>query len=158
MATKPEKTRRVVARNRRAAHDFILLERLEAGLVLTGTEVKSLRNAEATLVGAYVRVDDPRMAAWLIGCQIPVYKHGGYANHDPKRKRKMLLHKHQIIKLRQTLKTGGTTVVPLELFFDGQYAKLAIAVARGKDKGDKRESIKARDAKRDMDRAARGRR
>lgn len=158
MTTKPEKQRRVIARNRRATHDYLILDRIEAGLVLTGTEVKSLRKAEATLAGAYIRIDDGRLAAWLIGCTIPIYSHGTYANHEPLRKRKLLLHQREIEKLRASLKTEGTTIVPLELFFDGQWAKLSIGLAKGKAKGDKRQSIKEREAKREIDRAARGRR
>ncbi|MSR47847.1 MAG: SsrA-binding protein SmpB [Planctomycetes bacterium] len=157
MATQPEKQRRVVARNRRATHDYAIIERIEAGLVLTGTEVKSLRGAEATLVGSYIRIDDGRLAAWLVGCQIPIYSHGTCSNHEPLRKRKLLLHAREIEKLRQSLKTEGTTIVPLELFFDGQWAKVLIGLGKGKSKGDKRQSIKAREAKREIDRSARGR-
>jgi SsrA-binding protein len=158
MTTKPDKPRRVVARNRRATHDYAILDRIEAGLVLTGTEVKSLRKAEATLAGAYIRIDDDRLAAWLVGCQIPIYSHGSDSNHEPLRKRQLLLHAREVEKLRASLKTEGTTIVPLELLFHGQWAKVVIALAKGKAKGDKRQSIKAREAKREIDRAARGRR
>ncbi|MBL8842387.1 MAG: SsrA-binding protein SmpB [Planctomycetes bacterium] len=158
MTAKPDKARRTVARNRRATHDYAILDRIEAGLVLTGTEVKSLRKAEATLVGSYIRIDDDRMCAWLIGCQIPEYSHGTYANHEPKRKRKLLLHAREIVKLRQSTKTDGTTIIPLEIYFEGPWAKVQIGLAKGKRKSDKRQAIASREAKRDIDRTARGRR
>ncbi len=158
MPAKPDIERRTVARNRRATHDFAILQRIEAGLVLTGTEVKSLRKAEATLIGSYVRIDDDRFCAWLVGCQIPEYSHGTYANHAPLRKRKLLLHNREILKLRQSIKTEGTTVIPLELYFKGPWAKVEIGLAKGKKTRDKRESIKSREAKRDIDRAERRRR
>jgi SsrA-binding protein len=156
-AAKAENDRRTVARNRRATHDYAILERIEAGLVLTGTEVKSLRQAQATLAGSYVRIDDNARAAWLVGCQIPEYSHGTYANHPPLRKRKLLLQRHQIEKLRAAVTTEGTTVVPLEIYFKGPWAKVEIALAKGKRTADKRESIKGREAKRDMERASRRR-
>lgn len=158
MTAKPDKARRTVARNRRATHDFAILDRIEAGLVLTGTEVKSLRKAEATLIGSYIRIDDDRMCAWLVGCQIPEYSHGTYANHDPKRKRKLLLHSREIVKLRQSTKTDGATIIPLEIYFEGPWAKVQIGLAKGKRKSDKRQAIASREAKRDIDRTARGRR
>jgi SsrA-binding protein len=158
MAAKPEQDRRTVARNRRATHDFAILDRMEAGLVLTGTEVKSLREAQATLAGSYVRVDDTDDEAWLVGCQIQGYSHGTYANHEPLRKRKLLLNKRELFKLRQAVKTEGTTIVPLELYFKGPWAKIEIGLAKGKRVADKRQSIKSREAKRDIDRAERRRR
>jgi SsrA-binding protein len=158
MAAKGDNERRTVARNRRAAHDYALLERFEAGLVLTGTEVKALRQAQATLAGSYVRVDDVVYEAWLVGCQIPEYTHGTYANHVPLRKRKLLLSRREILKMRQATKTEGMTIVPLEIYFKGPWAKIEIALAKGKRHADKRESIKGREAKRDIERAARRRR
>jgi SsrA-binding protein len=157
-AKREKDERRSVARNRRATHDFLILDRIEAGLVLTGTEVKSLREGQATLAGSYVRVDEERTSAWLVGCQIPEYSHGTYANHVPLRKRRLLLHEREILKLRQAVKTEGTTVVPLEIYFKGPWAKVEIGLARGKRKADKREAIKGREARRDMERATRRRR
>lgn len=158
MSAKPVNERRTVARNRRATHDYLVVERISAGLVLSGTEVKSLRKAEATLAGSYVRIDPDRLAAWLVGCQIPQYSHGTDANHEPLRKRKLLLHAREIIKLRQSNKTEGTTIVPLEIYFSGPWAKVEIALVKGKRKADKRQAIATREAKRDIDRAARRRR
>jgi SsrA-binding protein len=157
-AAKKSEDRRTVARHRRAAHDFHLLERIEAGLALTGTEVKSLREGKATLAGAYVRVDEDGRSAWLVGCQIPEYSHGGYANHPPLRKRRLLLHARELWKLGQAVRTEGTTVVPLEIYFKGAWAKVEIALAKGKRRSDKRQSIAQREARRDMERAARRRR
>ena len=158
MASPAKNERRTVARNRRATHDYHILDRIEAGLVLTGTEVKSLRQAVATLVGSYVRIDEDSLAAWLVGCQIPEYSHGTYANHDPLRKRRLLLQKREILKLRQAVQTEGTTIIPLELYFKGPWAKVEIGLAKGKRQADKREAIKGREARRDMDRATRRRR
>ena len=149
--------RRIVARNRRASHDFHILDKIEAGLALTGTEVKSLRKHQMTLVGAYIRIDEERTAAWLVGCQIPEYSHGTYANHEPLRKRRLLMHEREIIKLRQSTKTEGTTIVPLEIYFKGPWAKVEIALVKGKQKADKREALKKSEAKRDMERSARRR-
>src|SRR5688572_13092424 len=150
--------RRTVARNRRATHDYAILDRFEAGLVLTGTEVKSLRKAQATLVGSYIRVDDHEYSAWLVGCQIPEYSHGTYANHPPLRKRKLLLSKRELLKLRAGVKTEGTTVVPLEIYSKGPWAKSEIGLGKGKAHGDKRQAIATREAKRDVERATRRRR
>ncbi len=158
MAAKGESDRRVVARNRRAAHDFALLERFEAGLVLAGTEVKSLRESQASLAGSYVRIEDHAYCAWLVGCQIPEYSHGTYANHEPLRKRRLLLQKRELLKLRQAVKTEGMTVVPLEIYFKGPWAKIEVALAKGRRKADKRQAIAGREARRDIDRAARRRR
>jgi len=158
MAAKSDSDRRTVARNRRATHDYAILERMEAGLSLTGTEVKSLRQAQATLVGAYVRIDEGGVGAWLVGCQIPEYSHGTYANHAPLRKRRLLLHRREIEKLRQAVTTEGTTVVPLEIYFKGPWAKVEIGLARGRSRSDQRQAIASREARRDMERAARRRR
>ena len=119
--------------------------------------MKSLRKHQMTLVGAYIRIDEERTAAWLVGCQIPEYSHGTYANHEPLRKRRLLLHEREIIKLRQSIKTEGTTIVPLEIYFKGPWAKVEIALVKGKQKADKREALKKSEAKRDMERSARRR-
>jgi len=146
---------KVVARNRRARHDFDLLEKVEAGLVLTGTEVKSLRNGKANLEDAYAEVD--RGEVWLLGCDIPEYLQANRMNHAPKRPRKLLLHRREISKLETKTNEKGITLVPLSLYFKKGIAKLELCVARGRKTFDKREAIKKQDAKRDMDRAMRRR-
>jgi SsrA-binding protein len=146
---------KVVARNRRARHDFDLLEKVEAGLVLTGTEVKSLRNGKANLEDAYAEVD--RGEVWLLGCDIPEYVQANRMNHAPKRPRKLLLHRREIGKLETKANEKGITLVPLSLYFKKGIAKVELSVARGRKTFDKREAIKKQDAKRDIDRAMRRR-
>ncbi len=146
---------KVVARNRRARHDFELMERVEAGLVLTGTEVKSLRNGKANLEDAYAEVD--RGEVWLLGCDIPEYLQANRMNHAPKRPRKLLLHRREIGKLETRTNEKGMTLVPLSLYFKKGVAKVELCLARGRKTFDKREAIKKQDAKRDIDRAMRRR-
>jgi SsrA-binding protein len=146
---------KVVARNRRARHDFDLLEKVEAGLVLTGTEVKSLRNGKANLEDAYAEVD--RGEVWLLGCDIPEYVQANRMNHAPKRPRKLLLHRREIGKLENKTNEKGITLVPLSLYFKKGIAKVELCVARGRKTFDKREAIKKQDAKRDIDRTMRRR-
>lgn len=145
----------VVARNRRARHDFDLLEKVEAGLVLTGTEVKSLRNGKANLEDAYAEVDKGEV--WLLGCDIPEYVQANRMNHVPKRPRKLLLHHREIGKLEARTNEKGITIVPVSLYFKKGIAKVEICLARGRKTYDKREAIKKQEAKRDMDRALRRR-
>jgi SsrA-binding protein len=147
---------KVVARNRRARHEFDLLEKVEAGIVLTGTEVKSLRNGKASLEEAYAGVDDGEV--WLYGCDIPEYTQANRMNHKPKRPRKLLLHRREIAKLVTRASDKGFTLVPLQIYFKKGLAKVEISVARGRKLYDKREALKKQDAKRDIDRALRGRR
>jgi SsrA-binding protein len=146
---------RIVARNRRARHDYDLIEKVEAGLVLTGTEVKSLRNGKANLEDSYAEVENGEV--WLLGCDIPEYLQANRMNHVPKRPRKLLLHRREINKV--TTKSGekGMTLVPLSIYFKNGIAKVELCVARGRKTFDKREAIKNRDAKRDMERAMRKR-
>jgi SsrA-binding protein len=146
---------KVVARNRRARHDFELLEKVEAGLVLTGTEVKSLRNGKANLEDAYAEVE--RGEVWLLGCDIPEYVQANRMNHAPKRPRKLLLHRREIGKLENRTNEKGMTLVPLSLYFKKGIAKVELCLARGRKTFDKREAIKKQDAKRDIDRAMRRR-
>jgi SsrA-binding protein len=146
---------KIVARNRRARHDYELMERVEAGIVLTGTEVKSLRNGRANLEDAYAEVD--RGEIWLKGCDIPEYVQGNRENHLPKRTRKLLLHRREIAKLDARTSEKGITLVPLSIYFKKGMAKLEISLARGRKTFDKREAIKKQDAKRDIDRAMRRR-
>ena len=142
---------RVVAQNRRAGHDYFILETIEAGLVLTGTEVKSLRHGKASLAEAFATVEGGQ--AWVRQLHIPPYEQGNRWNVDPVRPRKLLLHKEQIETLRKAVAQKGQTIVPLKLYFSSGYAKLLIGVAKGKKTHDKRHAIAERDARREMDRA-----
>ena len=141
-----------VATNRRASYDFHLGDRFEAGLVLTGSEVKSLRSGRASLVGAWVRID-PAGEAWLMQCHIPEYERGGYANHEPIRPRKLLLHRRELDRLGREVAARGSTLVPLRIVFRDGLAKLELAVGRGKDAGDKRRAVAERDARREAESA-----
>jgi SsrA-binding protein len=146
---------KIIAQNRRARHEFDLLEKVEAGIVLTGTEVKSLRNGKASLEEAYASVDNGEV--WLYGCDIPEYLEANRMNHKPKRPRKLLLHRAEIDKLVTKSSQKGLTLVPLRLYFKGGMAKVEISVAKGRKLHDKREAMKSQDAKREMDRALRRR-
>ena len=144
----PDKT---VAVNRRAHHQFAIEETLEAGLALTGTEIKSIRAGRVNLAEAYARIE--RGEAWLIGAHIAPYEQGNRNNHEPTRTRKLLLHRDQIDELLGKTKAKGLTLVPLEIYITDQgKAKLRLGLARGKQTWDRRREIADRDAKRDMDR------
>ena len=143
----------VVARNRRARHEYDLIEKVEAGIVLTGTEVKSLRTGKASLEEAYASVD--RDEVWLYGCDIPEYLEANRMNHKPKRPRKLLLHRREIDKIAAKAGEKGLTLVPLQIYFKKGLAKVELCVARGRKTYDKREALKKQDAKREMDRALR---
>ena len=142
---------RVVAQNRRAGHEYFILDTFEAGLVLTGTEVKSLRQGKASLAEAYATVEGDE--AWVRQLHIPPYVQGNRWNPDPVRARKLLLHRAEIEKLKTGVAQKGQTIVPLRLYFSRGHAKLLVALARGKQTHDKRHAIAERDAKREMDRA-----
>jgi len=146
---------KIVARNRKARHEYELLEKVETGIVLTGTEVKSLRNGKANLEDAYAEIDSGEV--WLQGCDIPEYLQANRMNHVPKRKRKLLLHRREIDKLASKSGEKGLTLIPLSIYFKKGIAKVELSVARGRKIYDKREAIKKQDAKRDMDRALRRR-
>jgi len=146
---------KVVARNRRARFDYDLLETVEAGIVLTGTEVKSLRNGKASLEESYAGID--RDEVWLYGCDIPEYLQANRMNHKAKRPRKLLLHRREIDTLLTKSTDKGLTIVPLKIYFKDGMAKVEISIARGRKTFDKRDALKKQDAKRDMDRALRGR-
>jgi SsrA-binding protein len=146
-----EKGRTLVAQNRRARHDYHIEDTLEAGLVLSGTEVKSLREGRASLIDGYASVEDGEV--WLHNVHIPEYTQGTWTNHEPRRTRKLLLHRDQIRKLNAKTQETGLTIVPLALYFKDGYAKVEIGVARGKRLYDKRHSIAEREAKRDAARA-----
>lgn len=144
---------KVVARNRRARHEYDLLEKLEAGIVLTGTEVKSLRNGKASLEEAYAGLD--RGEVWLYGCDIPEYLEANRMNHKPKRPRKLLLHRSEIEKVAAKASEKGLTLVPLQIYFKNGLAKVELSVARGRKTYDKREALKKQEARREMDRGLR---
>ncbi|MEY4407045.1 MAG: hypothetical protein RL345_1511 [Chloroflexota bacterium] len=141
-----------IAVNREAFHEYEISERFEAGLVLTGTEVKSLRAGRLTLKEGYVRVY--RGEAFLEGVHIPPYDHGTYQNHEPRRTRTLLLHRREIEQLRVSSQASGYTLVPLRMYWKDGRAKLEVGVARGKKQYDKRATIADRDAKRDMARVS----
>ena len=146
-----EKGRKVVASNRKARHDYTILDTYEAGVALTGTEVKSLRAGRASLIDAFAQISDGE--AWLHGAHIPEYTHGNWTNHAPRRVRKLLLHRGEIDKLAGKIKEGGLTLVPLSLYFKDGKAKVEIALARGKKAYDKRQTLAERDAARDIAKA-----
>lgn len=146
---------KIVARNRRARHDYDLIEKVEAGIVLTGTEVKSLRNGKANMEDAYA--DVTRGEAWLHGCDIPEYLQANRMNHVPKRTRKLLLHRKEIEKLAARTNERGFTLVPTAIYFKKGMAKVEIFVAKGRKTFDKREALKKDEAKRDIARALRRR-
>ncbi len=147
--------RKVIATNRKASHNYFLDDRFEAGLVLTGTEIKSIRAGRVNLQAAYVQARGDEL--WLVEAHIAPYEHGNRQNHDPKRPRKLLLHRRQINRLIGKVTTRGYTLIPTLLYLKGGRAKLEIALARGKAKYDKREAIAKRDSKRQADRAVRER-
>jgi SsrA-binding protein len=144
-------------KNKKVRHRFELLETLEAGIALTGSEVKSLRDGKASLEEAYAHLRGEEL--YLVGCHISPYPMAGYAQHVPTRDRKLLLHKRQIKKWSNKVQQRGQTVVPVELYFNERgKVKIQLALARGKTVGDKRTDIKKRDQQRDMDQALRRRR
>ncbi len=139
---------KLVAQNKKARHDYEILDTYEAGLVLTGTEVKSLRQGRASLVDAYAVIQDGE--AWLLNAHIPEYTEGTWNNHTPRRQRKLLLHKEEILRLIGKTKESGLALVPLQLYFKDGRAKVEIALARGRKAHDKRQALSERDAKREM--------
>lgn len=147
---------KLIADNRRARHDYELLERFEAGLVLTGTEVKSLRDGRASLAQAFADVRDGEV--WLVGAEIATYEQGNIANHAPMRDRKLLLHRGEIASLYGKVRERGLTLVPTRMYWKDGRAKVEIALARGKQTIDKRRDIAKRDADRAMQRALKSRR
>jgi SsrA-binding protein len=151
-----EKGQKVVASNKKARHDYLIETTYEAGLVLTGTEVKSLRAGRATLVDGYGFIEGGE--AWLDAVHIPEFNHGSWNNHPVRRKRKMLLHKEQILKIHNKIKDGGYTLIPLSIYFSNGNAKVEIAVAKGKKEYDKRQTLRERQDKRESDRAMSARR
>jgi SsrA-binding protein len=160
MATKGRRDGRVderfrdVARNRRALHEYEILERLEAGIVLQGSEVKGLRERGATITDAYVQIRGGE--AWLVGAHISEYDNAGYGGHEPRRTRKLLLHRREIERVASALAEKGLSLVPLRLYFSEGRAKLELGLGRGKTLYDKRRTLAERDARREADRAMKG--
>jgi SsrA-binding protein len=142
---------KLIARNKRAFHEYHISDRLECGLMLTGTEVKSLREGSASLEDAYAKVEDGEV--WLIGSDIPEYTMGNRMNHKPKRPRKLLLHRREIGKFAGKASERGFTLVPLRMYFRRGRAKVELGIARGKQLHDKRQDLKKADAERDIRRA-----
>ncbi len=153
MTATPETQDRLIAQNRRASHDYAILDTVEAGLVLAGTEVKSLRVGKASLAEAWASIDNGEV--WVRQMHIPPYEQGNRWNLDPVRPRKLLLHREEIAKLEKAVTQKGHTLIPLKLYFSKGRAKLLIGIAKGKKTHDKRASIAERDARREMDRARR---
>jgi len=148
-----EAPQRVSISNRKARHDYFIIETFEAGIVLKGTEVKSLRQGNANLQDSYAELRSGEV--WLEGMHINPYEHGNIYNHEPRRKRKLLLQKKQIRKLLGGLKEKGLTLIPLSAYFKGPYAKVELALARGKKSYDKREAIAKRESDRNIARLKR---
>lgn len=146
----------LIVDNRKARFDYELDDRYEAGLVLRGTEVKSLRARKASLAQAWVKLDD-RGEAWLMQAHIPEYEHGSMHNHRPTRERKLLLHRHELDRLAREVDQKGSTLVPTRLYFRQGMAKVEVAVGRGRKQHDKRRVLKERDARRQMQRALKSR-
>lgn len=145
-----EKGEKMIARNKKALHDYSIGDKIEAGLVLVGTEVKSLLDGRASLVDAFATIDDGEV--WLRNANIPEYSHGTWRNHTALRKRKLLLHKTEISRLERALGDSGRTLVPLALYFRDGNAKVELAVGTGKKEWDKRQTIRERDMRREAER------
>lgn len=148
-----DKNQKVIANNRRARHDYQVLDTLECGIVLTGSEVKSLRNGHMSMEEAYGRIKGEEV--WLMGCDIQEYSYAHAMNHIPKRPRKLLLHRREIKKFAMQAMEKNLTLVPLKMYFNRGRAKVLMGICRGKKNYDKRESLKKKDMQRDIDRAMR---
>lgn len=146
-----EKGRKLIAQNKKARHDYLIIDTYEAGLVLTGTEVKSLRQGRASLVDGFVQLDGQE--AWLHNVHVPEYSQGTWTNHSARRKRKLLLHRAEIDKLESKSGETGHTIVPLALYFKDGRAKVEIALAKGKKEYDKRQALREKQDRRETDRA-----
>jgi SsrA-binding protein len=146
----PKSEEKNITSNRKAFHEYFISQKIEAGISLLGTEVKALRNGKANLVDAYATIKDGEV--WLVNAHIGFYDHGNINNHEPLRKRKLLLHRSEIKKLTTKLREKGFTLIPLRLYFSNGKVKVELGLARGKKSYDKREAIAKRDAQRDLDR------
>jgi len=154
--TAREDAQKVIADNRKAAHDYHFVETFEAGVALLGTEVKSIREGGANLRDSFARIEDGEV--WVYNVHISPYKNRGYSDHDPKRRRKLLLHRHEIRKLIGKTVERGMTLVPVRLYFKSGRVKVAVGLARGKKDYDKRETIKRRETERETRAAVKSRR
>ncbi|MFE9258233.1 SsrA-binding protein SmpB [Streptomyces sp. NPDC006879] len=146
-----EKGRKLIAQNKKARHDYTILDTYECGLVLTGTEVKSLRQGRASLVDGFVQIDAHE--AWLHNVHVPEYSQGTWTNHSARRKRKLLMHRAEIDKLEAKAQETSHTIVPLSLYFKDGRAKVEIALAKGKKEYDKRQTLREKQDRRETDRA-----
>lgn len=151
-----EQGKKIIASNRRARHDYTIEDTVEAGLVLTGTEVKSLRAGRATLTEGFGQITDSE--AWLHGVHIPEYTQGTWTNHEPRRTRKLLLHRREIDRLASSIHERGLTLIPLSMYFKDGKVKIELGLARGKRTYDKRQDLAKRDAAREVERELRRRR
>lgn len=151
----PKGSGKVVAQNRKAYHDYSVLETIEAGIVLTGTEIKSVRNGKINIRDGYVSIRNGE--AYLQNVHISPFEQGNIFNHDPLRTRKLLLHKRQITSLMGEIKSAGMTLIPLKVYLKDGYAKVLLGLAKGKKTYDKREALKQKDMKREIDRALKDR-
>nr|WSZ96277.1 SsrA-binding protein SmpB [Streptomyces sp. NBC_00857] len=146
-----EKGRKLIAQNKKARHDYLIIDTYECGLVLTGTEVKSLRQGRASLVDGFIQIDGHE--AWLHNVHVPEYSQGTWTNHTARRKRKLLMHRMEIDKLESKSQETGHTIVPLALYFKDGRAKIEIALAKGKKEYDKRQTLREKQDRRETDRA-----
>jgi SsrA-binding protein len=146
---------KVVCQNRKAYHDYFIEDTIEAGIALAGTEVKSLREGKAHLKDGYVLIKNSE--AFLLNCHISPYTHGNIMNHDPVRTRKLLLHKKELFRLKGRVEQKGYTLVPLKIYFKGPYAKIEVGIVRGKKLFEKRDTIKEKEAKQEIERAVKNR-
>ncbi|MEU3343456.1 SsrA-binding protein SmpB [Streptomyces sp. NPDC006700] len=146
-----EKGRKLIAQNKKARHDYLIIDTYEAGLALMGTEVKSLRQGRASLVDGFVQLDGHE--AWLHNVHVPEYSQGTWTNHSARRKRKLLLHREEIDKLESKSQETGHTIIPLSLYFKDGRAKVEIALAKGKKEYDKRQTLREKQDRRETDRA-----
>jgi SsrA-binding protein len=147
-------TSKVAAQNRKARHDYFILDTLECGIVLTGTEIKSVRAGNLNLKDSYASIEKGEL--WLVGMHVSPYEKGSFYNHEPERQRKLLANKHELIRLNGKIREKGLTLIPLSVYIkDGRRAKVELALAKGKTTYDKRDAIAERDAKRDIARAVR---
>jgi len=145
---------KIIATNRKAGFEYFLMERFEAGLVLQGSEIKSIRAGQMSIQESYIDIENGKQA-WLVEAHIAPYEQASRFNHEPRRRRRLLLHKKQIRELWENVRIKGMTIVPTRVYLKGGRAKIEIALARGKDRFDKREAIKARDQRRDVERELR---
>lgn len=143
---------KLISSNKKAHFDYLLFDKFEAGLTLLGTEIKSIRRNGANLKDSYIKITD-NLEAYLINCHISPYDFGNIFNHDPKRERKLLLNKKEILKILNKVKQEKYTIVPTQMYFSGRWAKIEIALAKGKKLYDKRETLKKKDIKRDIERS-----